>query len=218
MSDWNDKKLDRVRREYDRSQLDEEKLPGDPLQLFAAWMEDAAKSGNPDPTAMTLSTVDDSGSPSSRIVLLKKIDQNKLIFFTNYHSRKAQEIKYNSGVSAHFYWPLLERQVKITGLAGPLEDAESDLYFSSRPFESKVSAWASPQSKVVPDREFLEREYQCYLLKFENTDDVPRPEHWGGFAIDPRRMEFWQGGRYRLHDRIEYTLIEEGWSRVRLAP
>ena len=218
MSDWNDKKLDRVRREYDRYQLDEEKLPGDPLELFAAWMDDAVKSGNPDPTAMTLSTVNDSGSPSSRVVLLKKIDQNKLIFFTNYHSRKAREIKNNSGVSAHFFWPELERQVKISGLAKPLEDAESDLYFSSRPFESKVAAWASPQSEEVSGREYLEDEYRKYLEKFEGSTDVPRPKHWGGLYITPERMEFWQGGKYRLHDRIEYTLKNKKWSRVRLAP
>ena len=218
MAAWSNKEFGEVRREYDLNRMDEFKLPDDPLLLFVAWMQKARTSGIPDPTAMTLSTVDDSGSPSSRIVLLKKIDQAKLIFFTNYKSRKAREINHDSRVAAHLYWPQLERQVKISGTAEALEDTESDFYFSSRPFESKISAWASPQSDVVPDREFLEREYQRYLLKFENTDDVPRPEHWGGFAIDPRRMEFWQGGKYRLHDRIEYTLTEDGWNRVRLAP
>jgi len=218
MAELNNKEIERVRREYDLDQLDESKLPVDPLLLFAAWMEEATRSGIPDPTAMTLSTVDGSGSPSSRIVLLKKIDKNKLIFFTNYHSRKAREIKNISRVAAHFYWPALERQVKVAGIAKPVEDAESELYFRSRPFESQVSAWASPQSEIVPDREYLEREYRLYLDKFENSGDVPRPAYWGGYSITPLRMEFWQGGKYRLHDRMEYTLKDERWSRVRLAP
>ncbi len=218
MSNRSDKELDRVRREYDLDQLNESKLPADPLLLLIAWMEEAARSGNPDPTAMTLSTVDRNGSPSSRIVLLKKIDNRRLIFFTNYHSRKAREIRNSPKVAAHLYWPELERQVKIAGVAGPLEDAGSDLYFSSRPFESKVAAWASPQSEVVPDRNYLEREYLKYLEKFKESQVVPRPAYWGGYAIEPFRMEFWQGGRYRLHDRIEYTCKDEEWSRVRLAP
>jgi len=218
MANWSDRELERVRREYDLEQLDESLLPGDPLLLFKEWMEVAAKSGNIDPTAMTLSTVDESGAPSSRIVLLKKIDHNKLIFFTNYNSRKAREIQNRSGVAVHFYWPELERQVKISGIAEEVKDQDSDLYFSSRPFESQVSAWASPQSALVPDREYLENEYKLYLEKFKGSGDIPRPAHWGGFSINPKRIEFWQGGRYRLHDRIEYSLNNEEWSRIRLAP
>lgn len=143
MAAWSNKEFGEVRREYDLDRLEEK----------------ASTSGIPDPTAMTLSTVDDLGSPSSRIVLLKKIDKNRLVFFTNYQSKKAKEIRNNSKVAAHFYWHELERQVKITGNAKSLEDSESDLYFSSRPFESKVAAWASPQSEVVPDRDYLESEY-----------------------------------------------------------
>ena len=218
MAAWSNKEFGEVRREYDLDRLEEFKLPDDPLPLFVAWMEKASTSGIPDPTAMTLSTVDDLGSPSSRIVLLKKIDKNRLVFFTNYQSKKAKEIRNNSKVAAHFYWHELERQVKITGNAKSLEDSESDLYFNSRPFESKVAAWASPQSEVVPDRDYLESEYRRYLEKFEGSKEVPRPAYWGGFAIDPIRMEFWQGGRYRLHDRIEYSMKAEGWSRIRLAP
>ena len=218
MVNWSDRKLERVRREYDLEQLDESLLPGDPLLLFKVWLEVAAKSENIDPTAMTLSTVDESGAPSSRIVLLKKIDHNKLIFFTNYNSRKAREIQNRSGVAVHFYWPELERQVKISGIAEEVKDQDSDLYFSSRPFESQVSAWASPQSALVPDREYLENEYKLYLEKFKGSGDIPRPAHWGGFSINPKRIEFWQGGRYRLHDRIEYSLNNEEWSRIRLAP
>jgi pyridoxamine 5'-phosphate oxidase len=218
MAERNNQELDHIRREFDLDQLDESKLPVDPLLLFRAWMEDATKSENPDPTAMTLSTVDQSGSPSSRIVLLKKIQDNRLIFFTNYHSRKAREIMHTPKVAAHLYWPQLERQVKIAGVAEPLADEISDLYFSSRPFESKVSAWASPQSEVVPDRSYLEQEYRKYLEKFSVSQKVPRPSYWGGFSIEPLRIEFWQGGKYRLHDRIEYTCKDEVWSRVRLAP
>jgi pyridoxamine 5'-phosphate oxidase len=218
MAKWSGNNLEGVRREYDLDHLDDGELPADPLVLFTAWMEDATKSGNPDPTAMTLSTVDATGSPSSRIVLLKKIDKGRLVFFTNYHSRKAREIKMLTKVATHHYWPELERQVRIAGTATPLEQAGSDLYFSSRPFESKVTAWASPQSEVVPDRSYLEREYQKYLERFKKIKDVPRPAYWGGFSIEPSRIEFWQGGKHRLHDRMEYTLKDEQWSRVRLAP
>ena len=218
MSDWNNNKLEGVRREYQRDQLDESGLPENPMALLLDWVEEATRSEAPDPTAMTLSTVDKEGMPSSRIVLLKKITKEELVFFTNLKSRKAREIRNNPKVSAHLFWPALERQVKIAGNASMLEDAGSDSYFSSRPFESKVSAWASPQSEVVPDRDYLEREYRKYLEKFKEAGDVPRPEHWGGFAIKPARMEFWQGGPHRMHDRIEYRLKEEGWSLVRLAP
>ena len=218
MSDWSHRELEGLRREYDRDQLNESGLPADPLMLIETWLKEAVSSDSPDPTAMTLTTVDAGGVPSSRIVLLKQIQHKQLVFYTNYQSKKARQIKGNSNVAAHFFWPLLERQVKISGRAEILEDAGSDSYFSSRPFESKVAAWASPQSEVIPDREYLEREYQNYLKNFEVTGRVPRPPEWGAIAIWPMRMEFWQGGRYRLHDRIEYTRSEKGWSRVRLAP
>jgi pyridoxamine 5'-phosphate oxidase len=218
MAKGNNKDLGKVRRDYDLDQLDEFRLPADPLLLFSTWMEEATNSGNPDPTAMTLSTIDQNGSPSSRVVLLKKIEKGKLVFFTNYHRRKAREIRMLSKVASHFFWPELERQVKITGKAAPLDQEGSDLYFSSRPFESKVAAWASPQSEVVPDRAFLEQEFRKYLAKFKVAKEVPRPAYWGGFAIEPLRMEFWQGGKHRLHDRIEYTRKNELWSAVRLAP
>ena len=218
MGAWSYKGFGEVRREYDLERLEESTLPDDPLPLFVEWMQKASTSGIPDPTAMTLSTVDRNGTPSSRIVLLKKIHEGKLIFFTNYESKKAKEIKNNAKVAAHLYWPQLERQVKISGTAEPLEDADSDFYFSSRPHESKISAWASPQSEVVPDREYLEDQYQLQLKKFKGSDKVPRPAYWGGYAITPSRMEFWQGGKYRLHDRMEYTLKDDQWSRVRLAP
>ena len=218
MSEWSNKELEGVRREYDRDHLDESGLPDDPLTLFEAWLKEAIASKNPDPTAMTLSTIDSSGSPSSRIVLLKRIRGNKLVFYSNYQSKKARDMAGNSRVAVHFYWPLLERQVKIAGIAEILEDPGTDDYFNSRPFESKVAAWASPQSSVISGREYLEREYKRYLKKFGDSGAVPRPPDWGAFAITPLRMEFWQGGRKRLHDRIAYSLKGEDWTRVRLAP
>jgi len=140
------KNLGKVRREYTLDTLDESLLPGDPMILFESWLDQARKSGNPDPTAMTLTTLDEDGTLSSRMVLLKDIQKGKLLFFTNYQSRKARAIRGGSGVAVHFYWPQLERQVKISGRAEVLEEAESDRYFKSRPFESQVAAWASPQS------------------------------------------------------------------------
>ena len=207
-----------IRREYGRAKLDESELPSDPLVLFQAWLKEAQQTGQTDPTAMTLSTVEKNGHPSSRIVLLKKVSHGKLIFYTNYQSRKAREIRSQSRVAAHFFWSELERQVKIAGMAQPLEDTDSDLYFQSRPLESNITAWASPQSEVVPDRDYLEAEFQKYYKKYKDAGKIPRPAYWGGYAITPLRMEFWQGGLHRLHDRMEYRLKDERWQLVRLAP
>jgi pyridoxamine 5'-phosphate oxidase len=212
------KSLGQERREYQRGSLQEGSLPGDPMELFELWMGEARSTSNPDPTAMTLSTVDASGHPASRMVLLKAIERGKLIFFTNYQSRKGEQLDNRSEVAAHFYWPELERQVRVEGMAHKLQAASSDRYFRSRPLESQVGAWASPQSRVIPDRSFLEKEFEKYARKFQSGKEVPRPTYWGGYAITPVRMEFWQGGIHRLHDRIEYRIEEDGWSRVRLAP
>jgi pyridoxamine 5'-phosphate oxidase len=218
MTEWNHRELERVRREYELDKLDEARLPEDPLSFFVLWLDEAVQSGLTDPTAMTLSTVDAGGVPSSRIVLLKRIEKDRLIFYSNYRSKKARDIGQRPEVAVLFHWPRLERQVKISGKAGKLEPSESDLYFSSRPFESRVAAWASPQSEVVPGREYLENAYRAYLEKFAGSEEVPRPEYWGGYYISPVRIEFWQGGRFRMHDRIEYSLKDGRWSRVRLAP
>jgi pyridoxamine 5'-phosphate oxidase len=210
--------LENERREYTWDRLDESKLPRDPLELFSAWLEQALDSENPDPTAMTLSTVERYGQPSSRIVLLKKVENGKLVFYTNYHSRKSRAIRAKSRVAVHFYWPEMERQVNITGIARPMEDMDSDHYFKSRPYESNITAWASPQSEVIPNREYLEKEFEKYRKRYPDAGVVPRPAYWGGYAIMPSRIEFWQGGPNRLHDRIEYTRKEERWNSVRLAP
>jgi len=210
--------LEDERREYGWQRLDDSNLPVDPLELFTTWLKEALESENPDPTAMTLSTVERNGQPSSRVVLLKKVEEGRLIFYTNYHSRKSREIRSRSRVAAHFYWPELERQVDIAGIARPIEDEDSDLYFNSRPYESKIAAWASPQSEIIPDREYLEKEFGKYEKRYPEDQEIPRPAYWGGYAIIPARVEFWQGGKKRLHDRFEYTKKDERWSRVRLAP
>lgn len=206
------------RREYDRNKLDRSSLPDDPIEFFSNWLDQALQSGNPDPTAMTISTVDPYGQPSSRIVLLKKVEKDGLVFYTNYLSRKSKEIRANNKLAAHFFWPELERQVKITGTARPVSEEDSDRYFKSRPYESKIAAWASPQSEEIPNREYLEKEFEKYSKIYQDPEKIPRPENWGGYAILPSRLEFWQGGSKRLHDRIEYTLGEDGWSSLRLAP
>jgi len=216
--EMSDRDLGNIRHEYGRGSLDESALPADPMDLFSSWLEQAQGSGNPEPTAMTLSTVEYNGQPSSRIVLLKKLNAGRLIFYTNYKSRKARDMRSHMRVAAHFFWPELERQVKIAGIAHPVRDEDSDLYFRSRPFESRIAAWASPQSEVIPDRQYLEDEYRNYLAKFADNREVPRPHHWGGYAITPFRIEFWQGRTGRLHDRIEYTKKDDRWSFARLAP
>ena len=213
-----DQDLGNIRREYSRHQLDGANMPSDPMELFVAWLEQAKGSGITDPTAMTLSTVDGKGNPSSRIVLLKKVEEGKLIFFTNYNSKKAHAIGENSRVATHFYWHELERQVKIAGTVSSVEDAVSDLYFQSRPYESKIAAWASPQSEEIPNRQYLEEAFEKYKKRFKESGNIPRPTHWGGYAISPARVEFWQGGNHRLHDRIEYSKKQDQWNRVRLAP
>lgn len=213
-----DRDLGHIRREYGRGALDESALPADPLELFSSWLEEAGLSGNPEPTAMTLSTVEYNGQPSSRIVLLKKVEAGRLVFYTHYQSRKARDMRSHVRVAVHFFWPELERQVRIAGIAHPVREEDSDQYFRSRPFESRIAAWASPQSEVIPHRQYLEDAYRKYLDMFAGEREVPRPPHWGGYAITPFRIEFWQGRTGRLHDRIEYVKKEDRWTLVRLAP
>ena len=218
MNSKHHKDLGGIRREYRLERLEESLLPEDPMILLYQWLDQARKTENPEPTAMTLSTVDQNGNPSSRIVLLKKITAGQLWFFTHYESRKARAMDSHSRVAVHFHWPELERQLRIEGTVSRIPETESDLYFHSRPRESQIAAWVSPQSREIPDREFLEEEQLRYQEKFKGFKEIPRPANWGGFAVSPLRLEFWQGGRFRLHDRIEYGQNEKGWSRVRLAP
>ena len=210
--------LEDERREYERDEMGLAHLPADPMELFSQWLQKAMQLGIPDPTAMTLSTVDPEGNPSSRIVLLKKVEEGKLVFYTNYQSKKSRDIKANNRIATHFYWPGLEQQVRINGTVRAIDKEESDHYFRSRPYESKISAWLSPQSEEIPDRAYLEKRFEEYCKRFPDSVEIPRPDHWGGFAIHPTRIEFWQGGSKRLHDRIVYSRNGELWSSVRLAP
>lgn len=206
-----------LRREYAKQALDEQSVAAEPLTQFRIWFDAALASGIVEPNAMLLSTADAEGRPSARVVLLKDIDDRGLSFFTNYNSRKGGDIAENPYVSLTFWWQELERQVRVEGRAEQLSDAESDLYFASRPRGSRLGAWASPQSAVVSSREELERALQEVESRF-GDGDVERPPHWGGYRVIPENVEFWQGRPARLHDRIRYRVDGEEWKIERLGP
>ncbi len=189
----------------------------DPMHLFNEWYREAAAAGGLLPEAMALATATRSGKPSVRMVLHRGFSKGGFVFFTNYHSRKAAEILANPRAAFVFHWPELERQVRAEGRVEKLPRAESDRYFNSRPRESRLSAWASPQSSEIPDRAFLEREYERVKIQYPGAS-VPRPSFWGGFRLIPDRIEFWQGQPFRLHDRMSFVRKGRGWTASRLAP
>jgi pyridoxamine 5'-phosphate oxidase len=197
--------------------LDEAAMSPDPIAEFRAWYERARESGVREPDAMALATADGAARPSVRMVLLRGIDEHGLSFFTNYESRKASELFANPHAALLWYWPELDRQVRIEGTVERATERESDEYFRSRPRESRLAAWASPQSRVLPDRATLERRYDELAHEYE-ARDVPRPPTWGGFRLRPHVIEFWQGRPHRLHDRVRYRLVAGSWTRERLAP
>lgn len=205
------------RREYKRGILDENYLSDTPYPLFTMWLQEALKEEKNDPTAMILSTVGKDNIPSSRVVLLKESSESGLVFFTNYLSRKGNDIEQNPYVSLLFFWPALERQVRIEGNVQKIPAPESDAYFGSRPRESQIAVWASHQSTPIPDRKDLETSFQEFSRKFKGQT-IPRPPYWGGYQVIPHRFEFWQGRKNRLHDRIEYRLSDDQWTICRLAP
>lgn len=210
--------LEDVRREYLKGGLQHEDLAGHPLVQFERWLQQSIDAKLQDPTAMTVATVDDDGQPSQRIVLLKHVDEAGFVFFTNYGSRKSQDIGVNNKVSLHFPWHMLERQVKVCGVAERVPKAESLAYFLSRPKESQLAAWASAQSRPVSSRQLLMQQFNAMKDKFAKGE-VPLPDFWGGYRVVPTRIEFWQGGANRLHDRFEYTRQADGqWLIERLAP
>ncbi len=209
--------LDHIRREYLLGGLNREDLAVDPFSQFALWMGQAISSQIPDPTAMVLATVSGQGVPSQRIVLLKHFDNSGLVFFTNYGSNKARDIDRNPNVSVHFPWHMMERQVRVIGQAKKISVAESLKYFISRPRDSQVAAWASKQSRVLESRKSLLAQFDAIKKKFAEGE-IPLPDFWGGYRIDPASFEFWQGGGSRLHDRFEYTRTEDGWRIDRLSP
>ncbi len=213
-----DQNLSRIRKEYGKKRLSVAGLPDDPLVLFSDWISDALDHEDREPAAMVLSTADKNGFPSSRIVLLKGIENGHFLFFTNYKSRKSREIEENENVSLLFFWPGAERQVRISGKAGILPRSESEKYFKTRPYESRISAYASVQSAVIPSRDWLEDRIKELKKKYPEGREIPLPEYWGGFAVFPLGIEFWQGREARLHDRIEYLRNNDGWIRRRLSP
>ncbi len=206
-----------LRQTYTHGHLDEAETPADPLALFAAWFADALASGTSEPNAMTLATVDASGQPAARIVLLKELDAVGFVFFTNYGSRKGTAIAHEPRVALTFWWPPLERQVRVEGRAERLEAAASEAYFHVRPRGSQLGAVASPQSQVVPDRATLDARLAEAAATFEGRA-VERPADWGGYRVVPSAVEFWQGRPNRLHDRLRYTRQGADWSKDRLAP
>jgi pyridoxamine 5'-phosphate oxidase len=204
------------RTSYERGSLDEAHAAAEPFAQFETWLADALAANLREPNAMTLATADAAGHPSARIVLLRGWDERGFVFFTNYDSRKGHEIAANPHASLLFYWDVLEREVRIDGAVEQLAASESDAYFARRPRGHRLSAWASPQSSVVPDRAALEAAMAEAEERF--TGEVPRPPYWGGYRVVPTEIEFWQGRRNRVHDRLRYRRAETGWQRERLAP
>jgi pyridoxamine 5'-phosphate oxidase len=209
-------KIADLRKSYERAELDEAASHADPLQQFNQWFQQALHAQIPEPNAMTLATVGAEGRPSTRVVLVKGFDARGIVWYTNYQSRKARELAAHPYAALQFHWVELERVVRIEGRVEQTSEAESDAYFASRPLESRIGAWASPQSEVIASRAVLvsnaAKASARYLL------NPPRPPHWGGYRLVPDSWEFWQGRKSRLHDRLRYRLDANGWVRERLAP
>ncbi len=210
-------KIRHLRQEYAHATLEENDLAANPFIQFQKWFEEAMSVDLPEPHAMTLSTVSADGRPSSRVVLLRNADEQGFVFFSNYQSRKSQEIQENAFVALNFFWQQIERQVRIEGKIVKLDVADSDAYFASRPRESQIGAWASAQSKVCLSRSELDAQVLFFTDKFAGVE-VPRPPHWGGFSVKPDYFEFWQGRTSRLHDRMSYNLSQGNWQISRLNP
>ena len=204
------------RRQYTKGGLREESMPDDPLVLFEQWQKDANVAGLADPTGVVVATVQPDGSIRQRFVLLKGVSEDGFIFFTNYNSDKAAALAQNHRSSMLFPWNELDRQVSVSGKVEKIAESDSDAYFAARPRASQIAAWTSQQSQPIASRAALEAQYQATLERFDGND-VARPPHWGGFRLVPERIEFWQGGEDRLHDRFVYQYAN-GWNRLRLQP
>ncbi len=206
------------RVQYETDGLDIDDVADDPIEQWHRWHAEALDVGVAEPNAMTVSTVDLHGVPDARIVLARGVDAYGFVFYTNYESTKSRQLEARPVAAATFGWLDLHRQVRMRGTAERVSDAESDAYFASRPRESQLGAWASPQSAVIDGRDELDRLVTAQRVAFESAEVVPRPAYWGGWRLVPDEFEFWQGRPSRLHDRIHYRLVDERWRRARLAP
>lgn len=212
------KGLSAIRTDYSKSKLDIQSVDKDPLIQFEKWFKQAIEAKALEPNAMNLATLSEKGTPSSRIVLLKGIEKSQFVFYTNYQSQKGRELEHNPACALNFFWPELERQIRIEGVVSRVSAKASDEYFQSRPRESQVGAWASPQSTMIDNREILEERAKQIDVKYKGLEVLPRPKQWGGFGVTPFEIEFWQGRPSRLHDRIVYTKTDNRWNINRLAP
>lgn len=209
--------IQNLRQDYRAAELAEGDIDRNPITQFGKWFKDAIDAKLYEPNVMTLATATLSGKPSSRILLLKGFDETGFVFFTNYNSKKGQDLQENPQAAMQFFWPELERQVRIEGTVTKTTEEVSTAYFHSRPKGSQIGATASPQSTVIPGREILENCVQELTAAYQETE-IPRPEHWGGYILKPEHIEFWQGRPSRLHDRITYTSVNGVWTINRLAP
>ena len=210
--------LANIRKDYRKATLDVSSVDKDPFRQFEKWFGEALQSEVLEPNAMNLSTVNEHGRPSSRMVLLKALENQRFVFYTNYQSKKGKELENNPACALTFFWPELERQVCVEGIASRVDPELSDVYFQSRPRESQMGAWASPQSVMIESRTILEQRFHEIEKKFKGLTVLPRPRQWGGYQVDPFKIEFWQGGPGRLHDRIQYINVDNAWKIFRLAP
>lgn len=212
----NNMNLHNIRQDYSSQSLNEEDCTAQPLEQFQRWLSEAIQAKVNEPTAMNLATVGDNGRPQARIVLLKEVAAQGLVFFSNYQSRKGRAMAHNPYTAVTFFWPELERQVRIEGIVQQLNNTDSDAYFKTRPYTSRIGAWASQQSEVISSKLELMTRATKFAAKYLLA--VPRPPHWGGYVLIPDQFEFWQGRPSRLHDRIQYIWQNDNWIRQRLAP